>query len=106
WDNELPIIAFIGLNPSIANESENDPTMTRVCRFAKDWGYGGVYMFNLFTNIDTKNIELKNHRWADYWLRNIGIKAKEIVFAWGADKRARERAKQVIEWFPEATCLK
>lgn len=48
WDEALPYALFIGLNPSTADETANDPTITRCINFAKDWGYGGIYMANLF----------------------------------------------------------
>jgi len=37
---------IIGLNPSTADENENDPTITRCINFAKSWGYGGVCVTN------------------------------------------------------------
>ena len=45
---EHPLILFIGLNPSTADETKNDPTIRRCINFAKDWGYGGVMIANLF----------------------------------------------------------
>lgn len=41
-------VMFIGLNPSTANGSEDDPTIRRCIAYAKDWGYDGLYMANLF----------------------------------------------------------
>ena len=32
WDRSKPLVMFIGLNPSTANESDNDPTIRSVCR--------------------------------------------------------------------------
>ena len=31
WDETKPTVLFIGLNPSIADESEDDPTIRRFC---------------------------------------------------------------------------
>ncbi len=39
---------FIGLNPSIADETIDDPTITRCINYAKAWGYGTLLMTNLF----------------------------------------------------------
>lgn len=39
---------FIGLNPSTADETEDDPTIRRCITFAKAWGYDGLCMTNLF----------------------------------------------------------
>lgn len=41
-------LAFIGLNPSTADEVANDPTVTRCINFAKKWGFNGMWMLNLF----------------------------------------------------------
>lgn len=48
WDESKPMVMIIGLNPSTADETKNDPTIIRCIDFAKSWGYGGVYMLNLF----------------------------------------------------------
>lgn len=39
---------FIGLNPSTADETVDDPTIRRCVAFAKAWGYGALCMTNLF----------------------------------------------------------
>jgi hypothetical protein len=38
WDESKPSAMIIGLNPSTADENENDPTITRCFNFAKSWG--------------------------------------------------------------------
>jgi len=48
WDKSKPIVLFISLNPSTADEKEDDPTIRRCIGFAKSWGYGGLCMANLF----------------------------------------------------------
>ncbi len=52
WD-ERPRIHFNGLNPSSANELNDDPTVKRWCQFAKAWGYGGFYATNLSAYISS-----------------------------------------------------
>ena len=39
WNQELPLMMVIGLNPSTANETDNDNTIQSVCRIAKYNGY-------------------------------------------------------------------
>ena len=46
WDRNLPLVMFIGLNPSTANETDSDPTIRSCGRIAKANGYGGFYMMN------------------------------------------------------------
>ena len=48
WD-ERPRVLFIGLNPSTADEYHNDPTVHRLLAFANKWGYGGIYLCNVFS---------------------------------------------------------
>jgi len=43
-----PVLLVIGLNPSTADETTNDPTLTRCIGYAKRWGYAGLEMRNLF----------------------------------------------------------
>lgn len=48
WDESLPVVMWVGLNPSTADETVDDPTIRRCKAFAADWGYGGIFMLNLF----------------------------------------------------------
>ena len=48
WDAALPPVLFVGMNPSTADEEQDDPTIRRCIRFARDWGYGGLLMGNLY----------------------------------------------------------
>lgn len=53
------MVAFIGLNPSTATPEKLDPTLTRCERFAKDWGYLGFIMLNLFSYRATSPGDMK-----------------------------------------------
>jgi len=48
WQGHANRVMFIGLNPSVADEEKNDKTISNCVGFAKRWGFGGVYMLNLF----------------------------------------------------------
>ena len=109
WDDKLPKVMFIGLNPSTANESTDDPTIRRVKTFAKNWGFGGVYMLNLFTYVTAYPEELKTCRYpvlfADPFLLRYSKLASKIIFAWGSFKEAKNRGKEVIQMFPDGEVL-
>ena len=59
WDGNKPLVMIIGLNPSTADETSNDPTITRCKNFARSWGYGGVLVANLFGCRATSPNELR-----------------------------------------------
>ena len=44
WDDQLPIIMFLMLNPSSADAHNDDPTIRRCANFTKNRGYGGFYI--------------------------------------------------------------
>lgn len=48
WDESADTAAWIGLNPSTADEVVDDATMRRIRGFCKAWGYGGFVMLNIF----------------------------------------------------------
>ena len=108
WDNSKPRVMFIGLNPSTANETSNDPTIRRVQSMAKSWGYGGVYMMNLFTFISTdpKKLDIINGNVtnADGWLLDTASKCDKVIFAWG-NFNVFGRDKEVMKMFPDAYAL-
>jgi hypothetical protein len=45
--NDAPLIAFICANPSVADESANDPTIRKQIGFARRWRNGGILALNV-----------------------------------------------------------
>lgn len=110
WDKTKPCVMFIGLNPSTANETKPDPTITRVMGFAKDWGFGGVYMMNCFPYVSTDPNDLTEHgntEENDYLLEKIGTLCSKVIFAWGAFPIVSKlgRDKELQKMFPQAEAL-
>jgi hypothetical protein len=110
WDESKPLIMFIGLNPSTANEYEPDPTINTVKALSTNWGYGGFYMMNLFAIVSSDPDLLKTHPDPlgdnDGWIERIAAKCKDVVFAWGRFKEAKQRCQKIIAQFPDALCIK
>lgn len=88
WDDTLPAVTFIGLNPSTADATLDDPTIRRCVAFAKRWGGGAMWMVNLFAYRSTDPARLKtvvdpvgteNDKWIDFAVSQ----AKIVVAAWG-----------------------
>jgi len=103
WDENKPLVMFIGLNPSTADAISDDPTIRRVKAMAKNWGYGGVYMMNLFTFISTDpkklNIADGNLSSSNNWLFNVGNrKCSKVICAWG-NFNVLGRDKEVLNMF-------
>lgn len=119
WDEKLPLVMFIGLNPSTANETENDPTIKSVGRISKNNGYGGFYMMNCFPIVSTdpkvckdfytSGVPYEHHQFAinQQKLKEVGAICKDIVFAWGNFKVVKQcrRDKELSEMFPNAMAL-
>ena len=101
WEKDKPLVMFIGLNPSTANATTDDPTIRKVMKFAKRWGYGGVYMMNLYPYITAypKELQKGNLETNFKWLAKIDLLCHRIVFAWGNFKEAVDIGKQVQRGF-------
>lgn len=52
WDPARPAVAFLMLNPSVANAWSLDPTVRRCVGFARAWGYGRLEVVNAFAWVD------------------------------------------------------
>lgn len=50
--NARPLV-IAGLNPSVANETDDDPTITREIDFAQLWGCGLLYKVNAYGWVET-----------------------------------------------------
>ncbi len=97
---------IIGLNPSTADENVNDPTIRRCMTFARDWGYGGLVMGNLFGFRATDpqamlEAEDPVGRDNDFWL-HIGAGMSDLVVAaWGTKGNHLDRDKHVRHHLPK-----
>ena len=100
WDLNKPQLLYIMLNPSIGNETIDDPTIRRLLSFTKKFDYGGFFVGNLFTYItpnpktlDT-SIGLTNKNLNV--LTNLVSKADEVVYAWGNSIEEPNELKKLI----------
>ncbi len=91
WDDSKDSIMFVMLNPSIADSEVNDRTITKCINFAKSWGYGGMYVCNLFSYRSTDPYELLNvsNPVGDEngrVIQEMAEKVNLIICGWGKDK--------------------
>lgn len=88
WNPHKKFVAFVGLNPSTADENIDDPTIRRCMGFTDAWGFGGLYMLNIFAlrSTDPKLLYSTNDPIGeanDFWIRQISSKAGITVACWG-----------------------
>jgi hypothetical protein len=88
WDKSKPKIAFIGLNPSVADERQDDNTVRKCINIARREGYGSMIMLNAYAyrSTDPKALTIQpdvvgNHN--DHHIAKECKDANKIVIAWG-----------------------
>lgn len=97
WDQALPVLVFIMLNPSGADAHMDDRTILKCMAFARLLGYGGIQVVNLFAFRATEPADLKAAGYPVGPLNDAHIRAactgRDVICAWGAnaDKLARPR---------------
>jgi hypothetical protein len=104
-------LQVIGLNPSTADETQDDPTIRRCIDFAKRWGYGALCMTNLFAWRDTLPENMKKAadpvgEENDRWLAAVAGAAGMTLAAWGKHGSHLGRAKKVLAMLPQVHYLK
>ncbi|MDY6874394.1 MAG: DUF1643 domain-containing protein [Chloroflexota bacterium] len=102
WDSSKPYAMFLMLNPSTADENKNDPTVERCQRYAQAWGYGGLYVCNIFAYRATDPAIMKTAADPvgpenDDYIWNTANDAGIVVCAWGNHGIWLDRSKQVRE---------
>lgn len=110
WDEHKSYVLFICLNPSTADDSNDDATVKKCVKYAEDWGYGGVYIANLFALRSKDPNELfksndpigpdNNSR-----IIQLSKKAGVIVAAWGNHGSYMSRDKYILDRIPNLKCL-
>lgn len=103
WEPDKPWVLFVCLNPSTADESEDDPTIRRCIGFAREWGYGGMAIGNVYAwrSTDPRGLQdtpdpvgAEN----DIWLGRLARTTHLIVCAWGthADRSRAQRVAAIL----------
>lgn len=102
-------VVFVGLNPSTADESHDDPTTRRCTGFARDWGFARLELVNLYAYAATAPAELRSA--ADPVgpgntdaVSDAAGRADLVVCAWGNHGLGPE-ADAVLELVPQPYCL-
>ena len=86
WDCQKARVLFIMLNPSDADENDDDPTILRCRQFADRWGYGGIVVGNLFAyRSPSPGVVLQQRDPVgpdnDYYLRQLAEECEAMIVA-------------------------
>lgn len=102
WGDLRHRCAFVMLNPSTADATVDDPTIRRCITFAKDWGYDGIEVVNLFARRATNPAELRR---IDYpigesnneAIERAALSCDRIICAWGNHGALLRRGIRVLK---------
>ena len=88
WDSSKPAANFLMLNPSTADEHQLDPTCARAKDFAVRWGFGSIFITNIFAwrATDPENMKAVRDpvgRGNDAAIVHAARRAALVVCAWG-----------------------
>lgn len=111
WNDRPADLVFIGLNPSTADETQDDATVKRCVQFARVWGYGGLCVANLFAFCarDPKEMMAAADPIGpdnDAWLLKLSGQASLVIAAWGNHGAFLQRSVRVRGLLPGLQCLR
>lgn len=112
WDyNNNGMVNFLCLNPSTATHLQNDPTIRRCIGYAKEWGYSGLYITNIFAYRATLPKDMRAQKdpvgiYNDSWLLYAHNRSEKTIAAWGTHGEFMCRAEHVKNLIRPLHCLK
>lgn len=88
WDDTKPVLGFILMNPSVADDEITDPTVTRLIKRAMNLGYGGLRIANLCAYITPYSDELNGienpfGEENEYYIKEIIRDSEVVIVGWG-----------------------
>lgn len=120
WNNDLPAITWVMLNPSTATASTDDQTISRVVGFSRSWGYGSAEVVNLFAFRTVSPAVLRTAGDPvgpanDETVLNSAARTDKVIVAWGnhgelpnpstGARRCDEMSGMLDDAGSELTCL-
>lgn len=101
WSEE-PYANFICLNPSTADEETDDRTVKKCMTLARNWGYGGICITNIFAwrDTDPRKMKLVDNPVGDnndLWIHLIATSPKcgIVIAAWSGHAGHLNRSTDV-----------
>lgn len=111
WREGNRFVSFIGLNPSTADETKSDPTVTHCINYAREWECDGMFMLNIFAFRATDPKVMKKHPSPigddnDAWLKKTVKESGIVIACWGNHGSFMDRGRAVVSMIPDLKCLK
>lgn len=102
WDESKPAAVFLMLNPSTADDVDNDPTVERCQRRVHALGYGSLKVVNIFAFRSTDPALLYEQADPigpenDVAILQATKSAGIVICGWGTDGALRNRGQEVID---------
>jgi len=102
WDAAKPVANFLMLNPSTADEVKLDPTCSRARDYAERWGFGSLYVTNVFAWRATDPDDMKAAKDPvgpdnDAAIVKAAADSALVVCAWGNHGTHRERSRKILQ---------
>lgn len=106
WDESLPIMVWVMLNPSTADHTVNDPTILACMDFARRNGYGAITVVNLFAfrsphpkvmKAAADPIGPENDAYLHDLFEEVAEYGGIIIAAWGTGGAYLDRASEVAD---------
>lgn len=105
WDELGDTVAFVALNPSTADGETDDPTLAKLVRYGRAWGYGALVLVNLYPwrATDPRDLWKAEDAGEDvegdvsgiYLALDAAEDSRLVVACWGAAERAQARGDQM-----------
>lgn len=99
WDLGLPLVIWVMMNPSTADHRKNDPTILKVTRLSKRWGYGAALVLNIYAFRSSRpenmpetmkdRVGPRNNWWIKTLFRYAARKNIPVICAWGVKHEER-----------------
>lgn len=121
WDDRAPVMVFVMLNPSTADDVDDDPTIRRCVGYAQREGCGGLVVVNLFAWRSTDPWELvkaadpvgpENDAYITEACRLYRRTIVHVVLAWGTSEHRKIKSRENVvielvrrEMFGDPMCL-
>lgn len=104
WDTTKPLALYIGVNPSTASESEDDPTVRKLIGFSAQKGLGGFMLCNILpyvtphiTQLRFREVQASHMEKNEATIRDLARGVSMIIPCWGSRDKLPKRMLPYVD---------